>query len=389
MPPPRARGTVARVQLRVRRPASLPPRVDLVIAAAFVVLGAAELVVSDTELPRLVHAAIALPALAALAVRRAYPLGVALALVAANLVTNPAGELSTVLALVLASYTLGAEARPPRHVAGLGVLLTGMIGVSVAEGLEPSDLAAALVFLVGPWTIGVGVRDRVRRAEDAVQRAARIEREQEAATAEAIAQERARIARELHDIVSHSISVIAIQTQAVRRRLHDDQARERDDLAAVETTARQALAEMRRLFGVLRNDGDPASRAPQPGLGELDRLVDGVRQAGLDVDLEVGGARSALPPGVDLAAYRIVQEGLTNALRHAHARRATVALRYGDDELEIEVQDDGAGPDGTPGGHGLVGLRERVALYGGTLSAAPGPAGGFRLAARLPTRERR
>jgi signal transduction histidine kinase len=201
-------------------------------------------------------------------------------------------------------------------------------------------------------------------------------------------EERTRIARELHDIVSHSISVVTIQTQAVRRRLGPDHAKEAEDLAAVEATAREALAEMRRLFGVLRSDGESASLTPQPGLHELDRLVEQVRGSGLDVDLEVSGDRYDLPPGVDLAAYRIVQEALTNALRHSGADRARVVLRYGPGRLDIAVEDDGRGlATVTTGGHGLVGVRERVALYDGKVEIGPAPSGGVRLSASLPVRE--
>ena len=204
------------------------------------------------------------------------------------------------------------------------------------------------------------------------------------------AQERVRIARELHDIVSHSISVVTIQTQAVRRRLGPEHAREADDLAAVETTARQALAEMRRLFGVLRSEGEVAAMAPQPGLGELDRLLQQVRASGLSVELHVTGTAVDLPPGVDLAAYRIVQEGLTNVLRHASARAASVRLSYLPAALEIVVEDDGRGPVRNEGsGHGLVGIRERVALYGGSVEFGPAPGAGSRLAASLPVREGR
>lgn len=267
-----------------------------------------------------------------------------------------------------------------------------MVGVPflvamVPDSLEPSDVAAAIVFLGGPFAVGVGVRERVARLASVEARAQVAEHEQRERAAAAVAEERARIARELHDIVSHSISVVTIQTQAVRRRLgpeHEDEAR---DLAAVETVARQAQSEMRRLFGVLRSGDAAPDLAPQPGLGQLDRLLQQVRSAGLLVDLRVSGEPTPLPPGVDLAAYRIVQEGLTNTLRHAHAHRACVHLSYGDACLDVVVEDDGRGPRVGSGGHGLVGLRERVALYGGRLEAGPGRAGGYRLAASLVVRE--
>ena len=373
--------------LFVQLPADLrPPRVDVLVAVAFVALTIAETIFVDTTRPPLVHAAIAVPAMAALAWRRRFPLAIAATVVLANFAINPEALFSTLLAIVLASFTVGAEAEPARARIGLALVAVPLFGVFIVEGLEPSDIAALVVFVGGPWALGVVFRQRARRAEEAIERAARLEREREATAAE----ERARIARELHDIVSHSISVIAIQTQAVRRRLGPEQEREARDLAAVETTARQAMAEMRRLFGVLRSEGDGLALTPQPGLGELERLLDQVRAAGLPVELEVEGERAELPPGVDLAAYRIVQEGLTNTLRHAGPARATVSLRYGAEELEVVVADDGTGPNGAApaGGHGLVGIRERVALYGGSLESGPGEDGGFRLAARLPVRER-
>ncbi|HXV57313.1 MAG TPA: histidine kinase [Gaiellaceae bacterium] len=366
-----------------------PPLADALLAGAFVAASIAEAVVGDTNRPPVVHALVAGAAMAGLAWRRRFPIATAAAVVLANIVLNPEGQFSTLLAVVLVSFTVGAEAEPPRARLGLAIVAIPFLGVSIAEGLEPSDVAALLVFIAGPWIAGTVFRQRSHRAAEAIARAERLEREHAEATAAAAAEERARIARELHDIVSHSISVIAVQTQAVRRRLVPGQEREAEDLAAVETTARQALAEMRRLFGVLRSDDDSLALAPQPGLGELERLLEQVRASGLPVALEVEGERAELPPGVDLAAYRIVQEGLTNTLRHAGASAASVRLRYGDGELEVVVEDDGAGPNGVgAGGHGLVGIRERVTLYGGSVEAGPGEAGGFRLAARLPTRER-
>jgi len=364
-----------------------PPLGDALLAGVFVAATIAESLVSDTTRPPLIHAAVAAPAMALLAWRRRVPLTVAAATIAATVAINPSGEFSTLLALVLVSFTCGAELEPPRSRVGLAVVTVPFLAGLTMEGLEPSDVAAAIVFLVGPWAVGVVLRQRSTRAAEAVERAARLERDRGAETAAAVAEERARIARELHDIVSHSISVVAIQTQAVRRRLAPGQDREARDLAEVETTARQALGEMRRLFGVLRSQDESPSLAPQPGLAELDRLLEQVRTAGLRVDLVVNGVRTDLPPGVDLAAYRIVQEGLTNVLRHAHATHATVTLDYGPTMLEVAIEDDGTGAAGPGGGHGLVGIRERVALYDGTVTAGPGAVRGFRLAASLKVRE--
>jgi signal transduction histidine kinase len=366
----------------------VPPPVDIAIAGAFLLLTIAEAVFRTDVTSPVLHVAVAGLSMVSLAWRRSYPIGVAAVVVGTNVAINPQGEFSLLLSLVLVCYTIGAETEAPRRYAGIALVTLTFLGVSISEGLVPSDVAAALVFFVGPWSVGVAVRTRIARTEEAVARADRLEREREAEAAAAAAEERTRIARELHDIVSHSISVVTIQTQAVRRRLGPDHAKEAEDLAAVEATAREALAEMRRLFGVLRSNGETASLTPQPGLHELDRLVSQVRGSGLDVEMRVEGEMCELPPGVDLAAYRIVQEALTNALRHSGAELARVVLRYSPTRLDIEVEDDGRGlASVTTGGHGLVGVRERVALYDGTVEIGAGTMGGVRLAASLPLRE--
>ena len=368
-----------------RRQLLRPPLVDVAIAGAFVAFTLAEAVAGPADQPWW-RVAAAGAAMVLLAWRRQAPILVAALVVVVNVVTNPEAQFSTLLSLVLVCFTVGYETRPPHSYVGLAVVLVPFIGVSIGEGLEPSDLAAGLVFFAGPWVVGGLTRDRATRAEEAVARADRLEAERELEAARIAHEERTRIARELHDIVSHSISVVTIQTQAVRRRLGPDHAREAEDLAAVEATAREALAEMRRLFGVLRADGESASLAPQPGLSELGRLVEQASTADLAATLRVEGDPVELSPGLDLAAYRIAQEGLTNALRHSGARHATVTLRWSPTRLDVEVEDDGRGvaAAGPGGGHGLVGVRERVALYGGTVRLEAAPGGGTRLAATLP-----
>jgi signal transduction histidine kinase len=343
------------------------------------------------------HVVVAGLAMASLAWRRRAPLVVAALVVGSNIVVNPTGDFTTLLSLVLVCFTVGSETEPPWNYLGIGVVFAAFMVASVFQGFEPSDLAAGLVFFVGPWTVGVVTRGRIASADEAVARAEQLERNRELEAAKAAAEERTRIARELHDIVSHSISVVTIQTQAVRRRLGPDHAAEAADLAAVERTAREALAEMRRLFGVLRTEGEqPLALAPQPGLSELDRLVRQVGSADMQVDLRIEGDPVPLSPGVDLAAYRIAQEGLTNALRHAQASRAHVLVRYTPGRLDVEVEDNGRGlprgraangtsPNGS--GHGLLGIRERVALYGGTVDLVPSSTGGVRLAVSLPLKE--
>ena len=213
----------------------------------------------------------------------------------------------------------------------------------------------------------------------------RAEREREAAARVAVAEERARIARELHDIVAHAVSVMVLQVGAVRHKLPDALAEDREALRGVERAGRTALAEMRRLLAAIRPDGDEAELVPQPGLDGLDSLLDEVGRAGLPVELHVDGEPVPLPRGIDLSAYRIVQEGLTNALKHARASDADVTVRYRPDELEIEVRDNGQGSATSDGlGHGLVGVRERVKIYGGEMTAGTATGGGFVLSTRLP-----
>jgi signal transduction histidine kinase len=379
------RALAAELLLRPRRPRR-PPLLDVVLAGVFVALTVAEAVSLSGSAQATKLWVFSVPALASLAVRRQYPLLVAIFVTNVNFVANPRNEFATVLSLVLVAFTIGHETRPPRSYLGLGLVLVPFLVNLARSQSVPSDVAAALVFLVGPWVVGTQTRMRADRAEAAEARAAQLEREQELHAALVAAAERTRIARELHDIVSHSISVVTIQLQAVRRRLGPDHAAEAADLAQVEATARQALSEMRRLFGVLRAEGEQPALAPQPGLSQLEALVAGARGGGVDVRLVIEGDPQPLSPGIDLAAYRIAQEGLTNALRHSGASEVTVAVRHQPDSLQVEVSDNGRGLQRTKNpGHGLVGVRERVALYGGAVEVANGPDRGVTLTATLPT----
>ena len=209
-----------------------------------------------------------------------------------------------------------------------------------------------------------------------------------AAAERAVAEERQRIARELHDVVAHSVSVMTVQAGAVRRLLRPEQERERQALEAVEATGREALTEMRRLVGLLRERGTMPEFAPQPSMRTVDVLVGTVREAGLSVELDVEGEPQELPPGIDLSAYRVIQEALTNALKYAGPAQAWVTIRWRDDALELEIANDGRSEPGGDGeGHGLAGLRERVALVGGSVTSGPRPGGGFVVTANLPLDE--
>jgi signal transduction histidine kinase len=224
------------------------------------------------------------------------------------------------------------------------------------------------------------VRDRERRAR-------LVQRERDLAAREAVVEERGRIARELHDAIAHNVSMMVVQAGAERRVLAAESQTTREVLQTIETIGRGALTEMRRLVGMLRSD-TADELAPQPGLDDLPRLAAQVREAGLPVELHVEGEPRELPVGIELSAYRIVQEALTNALKHAGDARARVHVRYTPNSLELEIADDGAGaPARAPsGGHGLVGMRERVALYGGRLDAGRVPGGGFTVRVLLPIR---
>jgi signal transduction histidine kinase len=262
---------------------------------------------------------------------------------------------------------------------GAGGIRSELGGQGIGD-VFPALLGFALTFVMG--RIMYGHRQRASGQQD---RADRLEREQEARAARAVEIERARIARELHDVIAHSLSVIVVQAAAERRVLPAGQQSTAETLEAIEQSGRQAMTELRRLLGLLRKTGGEPSLAPQPGLGRLGDLVAEVREAGVEVTVRTDGDLAAIPRGVDLSAYRIVQECLTNVLRHARARRVEISLRCQGRIIDIDVTDDGAaaGPP-APGGFGLVGMRERVTVYGGTVQAGPRDAGGYRVHARLP-----
>src|SRR2546421_2776274 len=321
-----------------------------------------------------------------LAFRLRCPLAVLVLVVAgvvieAALGGNPAtGPVLPVIAVVLALYAVGSRARGVRLAVGAGVALAGLF---VASRVAGADLGSSLVVppLVTTCGLVIGGALGVLRfeADTFAERASELERERDERGRVAVAEERRRIARELHDVIGHSISVMGVEAGAVRSVLREDQQREREALLAVERTGREAVGEMRRLIGLLRTEGDGVGE-PSPSLRRVEQLISEMRDAGLAVRLRVEGDLAVIPPGVDLAGFRIVQEALTNALKHAPRANVEARLRCSDNELEIEVIDDGsAAPQSASEqvGHGLLGMRERVALYGGELVTGPNPAGGF------------
>jgi signal transduction histidine kinase len=291
---------------------------------------------------------------------------------------------------IVACFALGFHSR--RRQLRLGVTAfaaTVAVGTAVAYATGDPSLGnglPAVIWWLAAIAIGRGLRERQSLVDLLRERTTRLERDRERDLAEAAMEERARIARELHDVIAHAVSVMVVQAGAERRMLDAGQARTADALITIERSGREALGELRRLLGVLRARDRSDKLAPQPGLAELPELVAEARGAGQTVDWHVEGDPVPLPAGLDLTAYRIVQEALTNARKHAPGACTDVRLRWHPTELEIEVVDDGPGrssqSNGT--GHGLIGMRERAALYGGTLMAAPGRGGGFHVRAQLP-----
>src|SRR5262245_10533299 len=289
-----------------------------------------------------------------------------------------------VLILWIAVYSAAANTERDRLVRVLlPVAVLTAAAISIGErwdrGLNWIEILSDLIFTFGiPFLLGRMTFNRRRR----------IVRDREIASREAVAAERAAIARELHDVVAHHMSVMVVQAGAARAVSASDPAAAAEALRQIEASGRTGLTEMRRLLEVLKAEEDGDGRAPQPGLAGLDELLGSMRASGLPVEAVAEGEPRPLPPGVDLSAYRIVQEALTNALRHAGGASAGVVVRYRSDAVELEIADDGPGPPEDPevgGGHGLIGMRERVQLFGGALEAGPRPGGGFLSRARLPT----
>lgn len=294
---------------------------------------------------------------------------------------------------MLAAYSVGAYSRH-RVDSFLVILATATFILVRYGGSLPAlpDFAGPYVLLVPMWLAGNAIRNWQLRVAALQDRAALVKQDQERATRTALIEERARIARELHDVVAHGVSVMVVQAGAARQVMRTEPDRANESLLAVEGAGREALTELRAMLGLLHDDGGDVSLTPQPGLDQLNSLVQRVEDAGLPVDLHIVGTRRPLPVAVDLTAYRIVQEALTNALKYSGLAPTEVVLDYREDELKVEVLDDGAGRrtvTGGPGqsGRGLAGMKERVSLYGGVLEAGPRLERGYAVRAWLPTGE--
>ena len=334
-----------------------------------------------------------------LAWRRVRPVTSFVVLLAATVALSALGYLPTTngIGVLVGLYTIATCCRLRTSVLALDATIVSFLVVS-AYDIYPGgipDLIATVAIFFGAWAVGRSVRIRRAYTASLEERAAQLEAARVADARAAVSEERGRIARELHDVVAHHVSVMTVQAAAAQRMLTRDPALAKEAMAAVESTGRTALGEMRSIVGVLReaanSDGthSPDGLAPQPRLANLDELADSVSEAGLQVTVVRTGDLSDLPTGIDLAAYRIVQEALTNALKHAGPATAEVTVRRTVDAVHVSVVDCGRGAaaavlDGGPPGHGLIGMRERVALYGGTLEAGARPGGGYAVAATIP-----
>ena len=353
--------------------ATRPWQRDLAVALALAAVSSVEISgAADIDEPWLVGAA-TLACTLGLVVRRRHPvalaIGISVALVLTALRGQPLESIGILVTVVVAVWSLSTERAMRPALAGAAVLA---VGVAASILGDPSDSAwnippTLFLFVAVPFAAGLALRERSRRG-----------------AREALALERARIARELHDVVAHGVSLIALQADAAGSALQHDPARAAAPVEAIAVTARACLVELRRLLDIVRAPEDEDPRAPRPGVARLPELVDGARRAGLQVDLRIEGEVGDLAPGIDLAVFRVAQEALTNALKHAAMARVAVTLRYRAADVEIEVVDDGRPPPATEEGFGLMGMRERVGLYGGRVDAGPRPGGGYGVLATLP-----
>ncbi len=373
-------------------------RVDRLVAVALLI--EIELQVwLGSSVPRGAYAALAGAALAsAVAVRRRWPVAavaVVLVFMSGRILTGESAEFANAagaqIAVIMLFYGLGAFAPARRSAAmlALAIVVTSVNSLTKPGGGLGSLVPMELFAVLAPYALGRTVRVRARRERESRAVAEQADATREASARAAAFGERARIARELHDVIAHSVSVMVIQAGGARLVMGTDPQRAEQSLQSVERAGRDALAEMRRLLGIL-GEGDPRALAPQPGLADIAPLLVRARTAGIAADLRVDGQPAPVSPALDLCAYRIVQESLTNAIKHAAPANASVNVRWSRSELELEISDDGCGhltANGAGSGHGIAGMRERVALHSGTLVAGVRPAGGFMVLARLPLAE--
>jgi signal transduction histidine kinase len=376
----------------IARARRLPPVwFDRALAAAFLVAGLIEFAVVWEG--NALWAAVPVVAYGALFWRRERPVVAGLVMIAAWLTLNfgSAGDLeplqAPLIAILFQAYAMGAYTAGRAAVAAPIVLGIGMLVIVASfDDSVFTDYVFPTAFVLVAWLAGRGLRTRARLTEELHEAAAQAQEAHEREIARAASEERRRIAREMHDVVAHSVSVMVVQAGGARRILERDPRRAVEAAAHIEDVGRAALTEMRRLLGMMHQGEEDAGRAPQPTLRELDGLIERSRAAGLDVTLVVEGDPQPLPPGKDLAAYRVVQEALTNAIKHAGRATTSVTVRWEPSSLELAIVDKGgmAMNSSNGSGHGLVGMEERMRLYGGALRAGPLRGGGFEVVARMP-----
>lgn len=371
--------------LRVPRPS----RLDILIAVPLVVVSQTEVWLNAQIHPKPINAVLECVAAIAVVWRRAASLTAAAVVVGAGMaeagtgvnMNQPAIPLMTA---VIMAYAIIAYAPLWRAIAGTVIVTSGSCAQLLIAGQKVGNLGFIFTFVGLAWALGRITRVRTGQAVQAELQVERLKHEQEDNARRVMAEERGRIARELHDVIAHSVSVMVVQAGAAQQVMKTNAEAAAKALDSVQETGRQAIGELGRLLGVLRDAGE-LGLSPQPTLAELDQLMADACASGLPVTLTVTGPERHLPTGVELAVYRIVQEALTNSRKHAGpASRATVTLMYGDEDIAVEVCDDGRGTDGYGTGHGLVGMRERVSAYGGTLATGRAEGGGFAVRARIP-----
>jgi signal transduction histidine kinase len=381
-----------RLLARVRR--LDPVRVDGLAALMLLLAVEAQLWLEPAARGRVAAAAGGAIVAGAVAVRRRWPLGALVvgvtASVSADALSGPASvaAVATLPAAILGFYGAGAFVgeRRARAALAIGVALLALDVAITTQSAADLFFDAVIIGLL-PWAAGQMARARAARERAHRERAERLDSERELRARTAAYGERARIARELHDVIAHSVSVMVIQAGGARMVMSSDPERAVDSLKLVERAGRDALAEMRRLLGALEGGIDPRALAPQPRLADVAALVASTRAAGLVTDLRIEGEALPISPALDLCAYRIVQEALTNAIKHAGPAAVEVRLRWAGEMLELEISDDGRGPvasGAAASGHGIAGMRERAGLHGGSIQAGSGASGGFAVRACLP-----
>jgi signal transduction histidine kinase len=370
--------------------------IDRIFAAFLACVAVLDLTAnSQREGPLWLNSTIMLGIAVAFVWRRSHPLPVAAVtlgglLVMATWLTQPPDMFAAVLTLVSASYAIGRHEHGRRSV--YGAVSGALVVTTLAIIFDPNDIFFPVTFFwIVPWLAGRTIRNQTILARELAEKAERAQHARQADERRAIALERSRIARELHDVLAHNLSVMVVQASAARRVLDKDPVKAVEAAALIERTGREALAEIRHLFGPVRH-GDGEALSGPPSIARVGELARRARAAGLRVELRTTGDPVELPAGIDLAAYRIVQEALTNAIKYAGSAEARVTVSYEPNEVVLSIENDGVGPTGgselgdASGGHGLVGMRERAALYGGIVDAGRRRDGGFAVHARLPTR---